>query len=124
MSKFVVCEVCGNIAEKVYETGVPMMCCGKKMLEMVANTTEAATEKHLPLIDIKEKEVLVNVGEIEHPMGKEHLINWVTIQTTKGWKFHRFNDTDKPTVSFKLDNESVISAYAYCNLHGLWKTSA
>ena len=51
-SKFYICEHCGNIIEMVKNVGVPVMCCGQKMKELVPGTTDAAfetgrTEKNL-----------------------------------------------------------------------------
>ncbi len=124
MEKLAVCEVCGNVAVKAYDSGVPMVCCGKKMMELVANTTEAATEKHLPCVSVKGQEVSVNIGEVSHPMSEAHLINWVLLHTKEGWKYQKLTSTDQPVANFVLsENDGVLAAYAYCNLHGLWKTA-
>ena len=100
------------------------MCCGKKMTELVPNTTEAATEKHLPVITKNENgTVEIVVGSTLHPMLPEHFIGWVAIETKEGWQ--RKPLAGEPKVSFSLtETDSLVAAYAYCNLHGLWKTEA
>ena len=74
--KFYVCEHCGKIAAIVKESGVPLMCCGEKMKELVPGTTEAAAEKHIPVCSVKNNQVTVTVGEVSHPMLPEHYIEW------------------------------------------------
>ena len=95
------------------------MCCGEKMAEVVPNSTGAATEKHLPLINVKCKTVTVTVGEVLHPMADEHSIEWVYLETTNGGQLKKLDG--EPVAVFKLDTEKAVCAYAYCNLHGLWK---
>lgn len=122
--KFYRCETCGNIVAYVENKGVPVMCCGKKMTELVPNTTEAATEKHLPVITKNENGLVeIVVGSTLHPMLPEHFIGWVAIETKEGWQ--RKPLSGEPKVSFSLtESDSLVAAYAYCNLHGLWKTEA
>ena len=73
------CLVCGNIVEKIVDAKVPVMCCGKPMEELVPNTVEAATEKHLPVGVVKDDVLTVHVGEVEHPMVEEHFINTIIV---------------------------------------------
>ena len=82
--KFYVCEHCGNIVAVVKSSGVPIMCCGQKMKELIPGTTDAAVEKHVPSYEIKDGKVYVKVGEVEHPMVDAHYIEWISIQTNKG----------------------------------------
>lgn len=120
--KFLRCSHCGNIVEVVKDAGVPMMCCGQKMGELIAGTTDAAVEKHVPLYTVEGNIVTVNVGEVTHPMSEEHFIEWVAIETTAGVQRKAFVPTDKPVAQFALaDGETVTAVYAYCNLHSLWK---
>ena len=120
--KFLVCEHCGNIVEVVKDAGVPMMCCGQKMTELVAGTTDAAVEKHIPVYEVKDNKIYVNVGEVEHPMMAEHFIEWVSVQTDKGTQLKKLVPGQKPEVVFAIcEDEKVEAVYAYCNLHGLWK---
>ena len=120
--KFYKCSVCGQIIAIVKETGVPVVCCGKPMNEIIAGSIDASVEKHVPVVKINKNEVFVSVGEVEHPMSTEHYIEWISIQTDKGNQRKVLTPTDKPQASFMLcDNEKLEIVYAYCNLHGLWK---
>ena len=120
--KFYVCEHCGNIIEYVKDTGVPVMCCGQKMTELVPGTSDGAHEKHVPVVSVVGDKVTVEVGAIEHPMVEVHYIQWIAIETTRGSQRVKLEYTDKPRAEFKLaDGEQLIAAYEYCNLHGLWK---
>ena len=119
--KFFVCEHCGNVVEKVEDHGVPVMCCGKKMAELVPGVVEASHEKHIPVAKVEGNLVKVSVGSVEHPMAEEHSILWVYLETDKGGQRKNLEVGKEPVVSFALDNEKPIAVYAYCNLHGLWK---
>ena len=121
-SKFYICAHCGNIVEMVHDAGVPVVCCGQKMDELIPNTVEASGEKHIPAVSIKDGIVEVNVGAVDHPMVDVHWIEWVQLQTDKGSRRHYLNPGEAPKVSFLLGDEKPVAVYAYCNLHGLWKT--
>ena len=122
--KYYVCEHCGNIVEYVKESGVPVMCCGQKMTEMVPGTSDGAHEKHVPVIKQEGDMVVVEVGSVEHPMVEAHYIEWITLETTKGIHRMKLNFTDTPKAAFKLvEGEEVVAAYEHCNLHGLWKSN-
>ncbi len=82
--KFFICEHCGNIIAMVKESGVPVMCCGQKMKQLIPGTTDAAVEKHIPVYRTEGNMVHVTVGEVEHPMLPEHYIEWVSLQTKAG----------------------------------------
>ena len=89
--------------------------------ELVAGSTDAAQEKHVPVVEKKCKTVKVNVGSVSHPMSEEHLIEWVALETEQGYQVRYFKATDLPVCEFKLaDGDKAIRVYAYCNLHGLW----
>ena len=75
--KFYVCPICGNIIGLIEGNAENILCCGKKMQKMVANSTDAASEKHVPVYEKIEDEVVVRVGEIEHPMEKDQYIMWI-----------------------------------------------
>ena len=120
--KFYVCKHCGNMVGFIHNAGVPMMCCGQKMDVLAANTTEAATEKHVPAIKMEGKKVIVSVGSVAHPMTEEHYNPWVYIQTAKGGQRKPLMPADKPEVEFILTEDDELEiVFAYCNLHGLWK---
>ena len=121
-NKFYVCAHCGNIVEMVHDAGVPVVCCGQKMDELVPNSVEASGEKHIPAVSVHEAYVEVNVGSVDHPMVDVHWIEWVQLQTDKGSYRHYLNPGEAPYVKFLLNGEKPLAVYAYCNLHGLWKT--
>ena len=121
-AKFLKCPICDNIIELIDGDVQHITCCGRKMEEMKANTTDAATEKHIPIYKKVEDEIVVSVGEVEHPMTAEHWIEWVSLKTDKGIQRKYLKPGEKPSVDFKiLEGEEVEEVYAYCNLHGLWK---
>lgn len=121
MKKFFVCKHCGNMIGLLHDAGVPMMCCGEKMVELVPNTTDAAQEKHVPVATVEGNKVVVNVGSIDHPMLDEHWIQWVYLETDKGGHRKVLNPGEKPNVVFALtEDEKPLAVYEYCNLHGLW----
>lgn len=120
--KFYVCEHCGNFVGMIKDTGVPMMCCGQKMTELVPGTTDAAVEKHVPAVAVDGNKVSVTVGSVEHPMIAEHYIEWVAIETEKGAQRKALKPEKTPKAEFALtDDDKLVAVYAYCNLHGLWK---
>ena len=120
---FYYCEHCGNLVEMVHDSQVPIICCGEPMTELVANTTEGASEKHLPVAERHGDKILVTVGAIHHPMSEEHSIDWIYLQTQHSGQLVKLEKDQKPAANFSLaDNDSPIAAYAYCNLHGFWKT--
>ncbi len=120
--KFFRCEHCGNIIEMVEDKGVPVVCCGQRMTELVAGTSDGAREKHVPVYEVKNNIVHVKVGEVAHPMIPEHYIEWIVLQTKNGVQRKELNPGDKPEACFALcDGDEVEAVYAYCNLHGLWK---
>ncbi|MBQ2690722.1 MAG: desulfoferrodoxin [Clostridia bacterium] len=121
-TKFYICERCGNIIEMVNDSGVNPFCCGQKMNELVPNTVEASGEKHVPAVTVNENIVEVNVGSVDHPMIDVHWIEWVQLVTENGVQRKFLNPGEAPHVTFILNGEKPVAVYAYCNLHGLWKT--
>lgn len=123
--KFYICRHCGNLAGFIENTGAPLVCCGEEMAELVPNTTDASAEKHVPVIKTAGNTVTVEIGSAPHPMTEKHFIGWVYIQTEKGGQRKTLNPDDNPSVTFSLtDDDKVEIAYAWCNLHGLWKAEA
>ena len=98
------------------------MCCGQKMTKLEPGVVEASHEKHIPVVTVKDNIVTVTIGSVEHPMVEEHHIVWVYLQTDRGGQRKCLEVGKEPVVSFALADEKPIAAYAYCNLHGLWKT--
>lgn len=121
--KYFVCKHCGNVVSYVKDSGVPVMCCGEIMAEIVPGTVEASVEKHLPIFTIDGNKVFVMVGEVEHPMTEPHYIEWISIKTKQGSQIKYLTPSDNPIACFSLcDGDEVESVFAYCNLHGLWKS--
>ena len=123
--RFYRCAHCGNIIAFVENKGVPVMCCGEKMQEIIPGTTDAAQEKHVPVIRQDGRKVTVTVGEVEHPMLEEHYIQWISIETKEGNQRKILKPGEAPKAEFMLtENDELIAVYEYCNLHGLWKAEA
>ncbi len=121
-TKFYKCNRCGNIVEMVNASGVPMMCCGQKMEEIIPGTVEASKEKHIPVYEVKDNKVIVNVGSVDHPMIDVHYIEWVSLETKFGTQRKHLKPNDEPRVCFTIcEGDEVVAVYAYCNIHGLWK---
>lgn len=90
--------------------------------EVLAGTTDAAQEKHVPVYEVKCGKVRVAIGSVMHPMTAEHSIEWVLLVTTQGYQVKYLAPETAPEVAFGLSaGEKVVGVYAYCNLHGLWK---
>ena len=120
--KFYRCKHCGNIVGKIYDSGVPIVCCGENMEELTANTSDGAHEKHVPVVKVEGNRVHVVVGSTEHPMGEDHYIEWIALQTKNGNQRICLKPGDKPEACFAIcDGDEVEAVYEYCNLHGLWK---
>ena len=99
-----------------------LTCCGEQMQELVAGSTDAATEKHVPVVELDGKKVVVTVGSTIHPMQDNHFIEWIILETTKGVYKKNLKPLDEPVATFVLeDGEEILHAYEYCNLHGLWE---
>ena len=121
--KFYICEHCGNIITKLTSAGVPIQCCGENMVELQAGVKEAAVEKHVPAVSVEGNLVKVSVGSVAHPMTEEHYIPWVALETERSASIHWLNPSDAPEVVFALaEGQTAKAVYAWCNLHGLWKT--
>ena len=120
--RFFICEHCGNIIGLIKDAGVPMQCCGQKMTKLEPGTVEASHEKHIPAVEVHEDRVNVNVGSVDHPMMDVHWIEWVQLVTDRGSYRKWLNPGEAPNVKFLLGDEKPVAVYAYCNLHGLWKT--
>lgn len=120
--KFFKCAHCGNIIAVVKDSGVPVVCCGENMQEIIPGTSDASVEKHVPVYEVKDNIVTVNIGSVPHPMLEKHYIEWVAIQTRFGNQRKALKPDMEPKVCFALcDGDEVEAVYAYCNIHSLWK---
>ena len=112
---------CGTVVTKLFEAE----CQGGPLEELIPNTTDAAGEKHVPVISVNGQEVTVTVGEVAHPMMDAHYITFVALETDKGAIIRQLKPGEEPVAKFTVaPDEKVIAAYEYCNLHGLWMANA
>ena len=116
-----ICEICGNIVE-VLQGGVgELVCCDEPMKLLKANTVDAAKEKHVPVLEATDHGIKVKVGSVAHPMEPKHFIMWIEL-ITEGRSYRTYlKPGDAPEATFCIDAKEV-TARAYCNLHGLWKS--
>lgn len=121
--KFFVCKHCGNLVGLILNRGVPLICCGEKMTELIPNTVEASVEKHLPVIERQADKVTVSIGSQPHPMTQEHHITFVFLETVNGGQKKTLKIGQEPKLDFVLVDDEPVAVYAFCNLHGLWKTT-
>lgn len=120
--KFYICETCGNIVTHLRDSGVPIVCCGDEMQELVAGLNDGAAEKHVPVITVAGNVVTVKIGEVAHPMLEEHYIQWIVLETKEGTQTKHLEAGMKPEAVFALSaGDEVIAAYEFCNIHSLWK---
>ena len=119
--KFFKCMHCGNVVVKVFDQGVPVVCCGENMAELHANDTDGAREKHVPQVTVDGATVTVKVGEVAHPMTEPHFITMIVLVTEKGYQIAPLTPSDAPEATFAVaEGDKPVRAYEYCNLHGLW----
>lgn len=121
MLKIFKCETCGNIAVKIVDHNIPLFCCGKPMKELKANTTDAAVEKHVPVVTFEDGKLNVVVGSTLHPHTEEHHIDFILVETMDGFLIKELKHDEEPRATFEVSKENVKAVYEYCNLHGLWK---
>ena len=122
MKKFYRCDHCGIIVGVVEEGGGTLICCGEPMRALEANTTDAAQEKHVPVVEVNGSLVTVTVGSVAHPMLEEHHIAWIALETDQGMQRKVLAPTGEPKAVFALtEGVQPVAAYEYCNLHGLWR---
>jgi len=117
--KFYRCDKCGNLVGFVEKAGANIICCGEPMVELFPNTVDAATEKHLPSLAREGNKIKAAVGSVAHPMTPEHHITWIAVAEENRTTRVKLQVTDPPEAEFYIYSDSV-TAYAYCNLHGLW----
>ena len=120
--KFFICKHCGNLIGLIDNKQVPMGCCGEIMDELVPNTVDASTEKHLPAVTVSGNEITAQVGSAPHPMEDKHHIAFVYVETERGGQRKCLKAGEEPKLTFIFSEDKPVAVYAYCNLHGLWKT--
>lgn len=119
--KFYKCKKCGKVVAIMKGSPCDTFCCGEAMVELKANTTDAAVEKHVPVVEKNGNLVTVTVGSVLHPMEEKHFIEWIALETKNGSQLKALKPNQEPKALFALtEGDEVVKAYAYCNLHGLW----
>lgn len=116
------CNVCGNIVEMVHTGMGELVCCNQPMEKQKPNTVDAATEKHVPVVEVTDKGVKVTVGSTPHPMTADHYIEWIEVIADGQVMRHHLKAGDEPLAGFCCLSSDKVEARAYCNLHGLWKS--
>ena len=119
--KFFQCSDCGRIVIPDRSDSFEP----KKLVELIPNTTDAAGEKHVPVIHTEGSSVRVEVGAVAHPMLEAHYITFIVLETSQGYQKKDLKPGEKPEAVFALaEGEKAVAAYEFCNLHGLWKAEA
>lgn len=124
MNEIYKCELCGNIVEVLHTGAGELVCCGQAMGLIPEKTSDVGEEKHVPVIEKKDGDTIIKIGEVAHPMEADHYIEWVEVKTPHGKVGKKFL---KPGDSTEIDfhtKEDVVEVRAYCNIHGLWKSIA
>lgn len=117
------CNVCGNLMIKLNDSGITPQCCGRDMVQLSANITDGVTEKHKPVWMMDGCKLIVQVGSENHPMTKDHYIQWIVVKTNHGFHARQLTPDNDPSACFKIcKGEEIQAVYEYCNIHGLWKT--
>jgi superoxide reductase len=106
----------------VNNKGVPPVCCGDKMSELIPNTVDASFEKHKPVVTAVKDGLTVRIGSAPHPMEDAHHIEFIYVETVRGGQRKRLNAGEEPKAAFSFTDDEPVAVYAYCNIHGLWKT--
>jgi len=121
-TSFFRCEICGNLVGLIKNGGGKLVCCGRPMLKLEANTVDASAEKHVPVVSRQDGKFIVKVGSVAHPMTEAHYIEWVAVLSDDGTERISLSPGEEAVVT--LCDKSDAEVYVYCNLHGLWKTKA
>lgn len=117
------CRSCDNLIVKLIDSGVEPYCCGREMMDLKPNTTDGDGEKHVPVVTYPmDGLVKVDVGKEPHPMGRQHFIHLVVLETETGFQIRQLRPDGSPSALFYVGADKPVAAYEYCNLHGLWRT--
>ena len=93
--EFLKCKHCENVVGFVKNVGNEISCCGEAMDKLIANTTDASVEKHVPTYKKEGNYIYVSVGDVLHPYTEEHHIEWVALVTRKGNQRKVLNSQEK-----------------------------
>ena len=120
--KFYYCEDCDNVVIMLKDSGVPMMCCGQPMIELIPGKMNASLEKHMPVYQVEGNQVVVTIGTTEHTMEENHFVEWVALQTKQTAQRKTLHPGQQPKVSFAIcEGDEAEAVYVYCSQHGFWK---
>ena len=119
--KFYKCTKCANLFVKVIEGPCTPVCCGEPCVELVAGSTDAATEKHVPFVTREGGKIIAKVGEVAHPMMDAHYIQFIALATDDRLEIKKLQPGAEPVAEFACNGAENVTIYEYCNLHGLWK---
>lgn len=114
------CMTCGHIVEVLHAGAGTLVCCGNPMQCLEEQTADAATEKHVPVIEQTDAGVKVTVGSVAHPMQAEHFIEWIEL-LADGKAYRQFLTPDAAPEALFAVQADAVSAREFCNVHGLWK---
>lgn len=116
------CKDCGKIVEILGDNAEAPVCFKEHMEELVADSVDAAVEKHVPAYEVEGNVVKVQIGSEKHPMLDKHYIAWVELETEQGMQRKYLRPGEEPVVYFALtDDDKLKAVYEYCTIHGLWK---
>lgn len=116
------CAICGNVVEVLYAGAEALVCCGQPMNLLVENSVDAAKEKHVPVIEGKDNQIIVKVGSVPHPMEEKHYIAFIEVITKDNMILRaELKPGAEPMATFPVALNNVLYVREYCNLHGLWK---
>ncbi len=125
MVKLYQCKHCGNVVVYMFNSGVPVVCCGEEMQALAPDTVDASKEKHVPVLEVNGNVATVKVGSVAHPMEEKHYIPFIVLETSAGYQVRHLKPGSAPEATFALgEGEKAVAAYEYCNLHGLWMAKA
>jgi superoxide reductase len=118
------CNICGNLVEVVLSGVGTLVCCGEDMEKLAPKTFDEKAEKHVPVIEVKDEEVTIRVGQVPHPMEEAHYIQFIeAISEDNNYIKRKYlKPGDEPELKFKC-NCSKLSARELCNIHGLWASN-
>lgn len=111
------------VVESLWDGDQELQVNGEPMVELKANTVDAAQEKHVPVIERDGNRVTVKVGEAPHPMTPEHYILFIEVMAGNKVYRHDFQQGDTVAEASFLIEEKDITARAFCNLHGFWQSA-
>jgi superoxide reductase len=114
------CDKCGNIVEVVHASVGELVCCGQPMRLLEENTTDAATEKHVPVVERTADGIKVRVGDVAHPMEEKHFIEWIELTAGDETHIAFLAPGMAPEATFAVQAKDV-TVREYCTIHGFWK---